>query len=81
MYLEKLWSLVDKDNDNTISKDEYYELHRRLLRALVGKVSREEEIVMCDEDWVQDIGDASIKKNALKHWGCTKLVLPHASKL
>ena len=59
--LGKLWSLVDKDKDNTISKDEYYQLHRRLLRALVGKVSNEEEIVMCDEDWTQDIGNVQHK--------------------
>ena len=49
--LTKLWLLVDSNNDNTIEKHEYYELHRRLLRALVGVVSVEEERVMCDEDW------------------------------
>ena len=58
--LTKLWLLVDSNNDNTIEKHEYYELHRRLLRALVGVVSVEEERVMCDEDWIQDIGISNI---------------------
>ncbi len=70
--LGKLWSLVDKDNDNTISKDEYYELHRRLLRALVGKVSKEEEIVMCDEDWIQDIGDFQHNEECTETFGVDK---------
>jgi hypothetical protein len=61
--LEKLWYLVDHDNDGTVRKTEYYELHRRLLRALVGVVSKENEVLMCDEDWIQDIGNVSCNTN------------------
>ena len=75
--LGKLWSLVDKDKDNTISKDEYYQLHRRLLRALVGKVSKEEEIVMCDEDWTQDIGNFHHKEKRTETLAVHKLGLWH----
>ena len=37
-----------------ITKDEYLELHKRLVRALVGVVDEEEEKRTGEEDWLHD---------------------------
>ena len=53
--LKRLWDLVDTDESGNISKVEYFELHRRLLKALVeGEVSEEEEEELANEDWAHD---------------------------
>ena len=52
--LKRLWALVDINHDGTITKPEYLELHKRLVRALVGVVDEEEEKKTGEEDWLHD---------------------------
>ena len=52
--LKRLWNLVDYDGNGMITKDEYLELHKRLVRALVGVVDEEEEKKTGEEDWLHD---------------------------
>jgi hypothetical protein len=52
--LKRLWNLVDFDNNGKITKNEYLELHKHLLRALVGVVDKEEEETTAEEDWLHD---------------------------
>ena len=53
--LKRLWKLVDADHSGQIDKGEYFELHKRLLKALVdGAVTVEEELELAQEDWLND---------------------------